>query len=142
MNKIEGVLFAIIAVLFIAGGTWLVHYNHTVVEQEKQLIAEYEAQKPVIKEIKRPDQCDDISARMAWSEIHIGNKQYKNCWWDQFDYRGSVETRTSFMWIVCPNEVDMPDSLKSYKLNRVFKKKDYIYEFECKWIDYSKVTVH
>lgn len=141
MNKIEGVLFAIISILFIAGGIWLVHHNNTVVEKEKQLIAEYDAQKPVIKEIKLPDQCDDISARMAWSEIHI-NKQYKNCWLDTFDYRGSGFNRTSFMWIVCPNEVDMPDLLKSYKLNRVFKKKDYIYEFECKWIDYSKVMVH
>lgn len=142
MNKIEGVLFAIIAVLFIAGGTLLVHHNHIVAEQEKQLIAEYEEQKEPIKEIKRPDQCDDISARMAWSEIHTGNKQYKNCWYDTFDYSGSSETRTSFMWIVCPNEVYMPDTLKSYKLNKVFKKKDYIYEFECKWIDYSKVEVH
>ena len=39
MNKIDGVLFAIIAVLFIAGGTWLIHHNNTVIEQEKQLIA-------------------------------------------------------------------------------------------------------
>ena len=90
MNKIDGVLFTIIAVLFIGGGTWLIHHNNTVIEQEKQLIAEHEAQKPVIKEIKRPDQCDEIAARMAWSDIHI-NKQYKNCWWDTFDYKGSFE---------------------------------------------------
>lgn len=148
MNKIEGILFAIIAVLFIAGGTWLVHYNHTIAKENQEIIAEWEAlkahsEKEVkrMREIERPDQCDEIAARMAWSDLHI-NKQYKNCWWDTFDYKGSVETRTSFMWIVCPNEVDMPDSLKSYKLNRVFKKKDYIYEFECKWIDYSKVMVH
>ena len=114
MNKIEGILFAIIAVLFIAGGTWLVHYNHTIAKENQEIIAEWEAlkahsEKEVkrMREIERPDQCDDISARMAWSDIHI-NKQYKNCWWDTFDYRGSVETRTSFMWIVCPNEVDMP----------------------------------
>lgn len=138
MNKIEGVLFAIIAVLFIAGVTWLIHNNHSVVEQENQLIAEYETQKPVIKEIKRPDQCDDITARMAWSELHL-TKQFAECWWDSFDYKGNVETKTSLLWIVCPTKVRMPDSLKSYKLNRVYKKEDYIYEFECKWIDYSKV---
>lgn len=142
MNKIEGVLFAIIAVLFIAGGTWLIHHNHTVVEQEKQLIAEYEAQKPVIKEIKRPDQCDQIAGKMAWSNIHI-NKNYSDCWFDNFDYDGVVENKRSIMWIVCPSEVNMPEILNSYKLNSVYKKNtDYIYEFECKWIDYSKVMEH
>ena len=135
MNKIEGVLFAIIAVLFIGGGTWLIHHNNTVIEQEKQLIAEYEAQKTVIKEIERPDRCDQVAGKMAWSNIHI-NKNYSDCWFDNFDYAGAGEDKRSIMWIVCPSEVNMPEILNSYKLNRVYKKRtDYIYEFECKWME-------
>lgn len=45
MNKIEGVLFAIIAVLFIAGGTWLVHNNHTIAKENQEIIAEWDALK-------------------------------------------------------------------------------------------------
>lgn len=54
MNKIEGVLFAIIAVLFIAGGTWLVHNNHTISKENQEIIAEWEALKAHSeKEVKR-----------------------------------------------------------------------------------------
>ena len=149
MNKIDGVLFTIIAVLFIGGGTWLVHHNHTIAKENQEIIAEWEAlkahsEKEVkrMREILRPDQCDQIAGKMAWSNIHI-NKNFSDCWFDNFDYAGNVETKRSIMWIVCPSEVNMPEMLNSYKLNRVYQKRtDYIYEFECKWIDYSKVKEH
>ena len=141
MKKDKIILIAIIAILFIAGGAWLIYDNHEIRKEHEQIIAEPELQKPVIKEIMRPSQCDDITARMAWSELHL-TKQFAECWWDSFDYKGNVETKTSILWIVCPTKVRMPDSLKSYKLNRVYKKEDYIYEFECKWIDYAKVKEH
>lgn len=54
MNKIEGVILAIIVVLFIAGGTWLVHNNHTIAKENQELIAEWKALKAHSeKEVKR-----------------------------------------------------------------------------------------
>lgn len=95
---------------------------------------------PVIKEITRPDQCDSKTAFKAWASIK-DKKEFANCWYDSFSYDGVVENKVSIMWIVCPKNMKgkLPDTLGTFTLNEVWPKRDIIYGYTCKWIDYSTV---
>lgn len=95
---------------------------------------------PVIREITRPDECDSKSAFKAWSSIK-DKKEFANCWYDSFSYDGVVENKVSIMWIVCPKNMKakLPDTLGTFILNEVWPKRDIIYGYVCKWIDYSTV---
>lgn len=96
--------------------------------------------KSVIREITRPDECDSKSAFKAWTSIK-DKKEFANCWYDSFSYEGVVENKFSIMWIVCPKNMKgkLPDTLGTFKLNEVWPKRDIIYGYACKWIDYSTV---
>lgn len=95
---------------------------------------------PVIREITRPEQCDTKTAFMAWASIK-DKKEFANCWYDSFSYEGVVENKVSIMWIVCPKNMKgkLPDTLGTFTLNEVWPKRDIIYSYVCKWIDYSTV---
>lgn len=99
--------------------------------------------KPVIREITRPDQCDTKTAFKAWASIK-DKKEFANCWYDSFSYDGVVENKVSIMWIVCPKNMKakLPDTLGTFTLNEVWPKRDIIYGYTCKWIDYSEVKTN
>lgn len=98
---------------------------------------------PVIREITRPDQCDSKTAFKAWASIK-DKKEFANCWYDSFSYDGVVENKVSIMWIVCPKNMKgkLPDTLGTFTLNEVWPKRDIIYGYTCKWIDYSEVKTN
>lgn len=98
---------------------------------------------PVIREITRPDECDSRSAFKAWTSIK-DKKEFANCWYDSFSYDGVVENKVSIMWIVCPKNMKakLPDTLGTFTLNEVWPKRDIIYGYTCKWIDYSEVKTN
>lgn len=97
----------------------------------------------VIREITRPDACDSKSAYKAWASIK-DKKEFANCWYDSFSYDGVVENKVSIMWIVCPKNMKgkLPDTLGTFTLNEVWPKRDIIYGYTCKWIDYSEVKTN
>lgn len=98
---------------------------------------------PVNKEIMRPDECDSRTAFKAWASIK-DKKEFANCWYDSFSYDGVVENKVSIMWIVCPKNMKgkLPDTLGTFTLNEVWPKRDIIYGYTCKWIDYSEVKTN
>ena len=98
---------------------------------------------PVIREIERPDECDTKTAFKAWSSIK-DKKEFAGCWYDSFSYDGVVENKVSIMWIVCPRNMKgkLPDTLGTFTLNEVWPKRDIIYGYVCKWIDYSEVKTN
>lgn len=95
------------------------------------------------REIMRPDECDSRTAFKAWASIK-DKKEFANCWYDSFSYDGVVENKVSIMWIVCPKNMKgkLPDTLGTFTLNEVWPKRDIIYGYTCKWIDYSEVKTN
>lgn len=130
--------------IFILGSAAYVFNNETETNSKKSLndivYDDSTNVPPVIREITRPDECDNKTAFKAWTSIK-DKKEFANCWYDSFSYDGVVENKVSIMWIVCPKNMNgkLPDTLGTFTLNEVWPKADMIYGYVCKWIDYSTV---
>ena len=137
LTKVDKIIFAIIALVFIGGGIlWYNDYKDAVETREK-VKQEYIEHQRETKEILRPAQCEHTTTIQAVIDLKLNNG---SCWYDSYDYTGSVFDKTTLVWFTCSKKVTLPNKLGEFNLvDTMSKNNDVIYKYECKWNDFAPV---
>ena len=103
-------------------------------EKVKQEYIEHQME---TKEILRPEQCEHTTTIQAVIDLKLNDG---SCWYDSYDYIGSVYDKTTLVWFTCSNKVTLPEKLGEFNLvDTMTKNNDVIYKYECKWNNYAPV---
>lgn len=136
MMKIEKIIFAIIAIVFIGGGILLYNDYKDAVETREKVKQEYIEHQKETKEILRPEQCEHITTIQAVMDLKLNNV----CWYDSYDYTGSVYDKKTIVWFTCANTIRLPNKLGEFVVtDSLMKLRKIVYKYECKWNNYSPV---
>ena len=137
MMKIDKIIFAIIALVFIGGGILLYNDYKNAVETREKVKQEYIEHQKETKEILRPEQCEHTTTIQAIIDLKLNNG---SCWYDSYDYTGSVYDKKTIVWFTCANTIRLPSKLGEFVVtDSLMKLRNIVYKYECKWNNYAPV---
>lgn len=137
MMKIDKIIFAIIALVFIGGGILLYNDYKNAVETREKVKQEYIEHQKETKEIIRPEQCEHTTTIQAVIDLKLNNG---SCWYDSYDYTGSVYDKKTIVWFTCADTIRLPNKLGEFVVtDSLMKLRNIVYKYECKWNNYAPV---
>ena len=135
--KIDKIIFAIIALVFIGGGILLYNDYKNAVETREKVKQEYIEHQKETKEIIRPEQCEHTTTIQAVIDLKLNNG---SCWYDSYDYTGSVYDKKTIVWFTCADTIRLPNKLGEFVVtDSLMKLRNIVYKYECKWNNYAPV---
>ena len=136
-TKIDKIIFAIVALVFIGGGILCYNDYKDAVKTNEKVKQEYIEHQKETKEILRPEQCEHTTTIQAVIDLKLNNG---SCWYDSYDYTGSVYDKKTIVWFTCANTIRLPDKLGEFVVtDSLMKLKEIVYKYECKWNNYAPV---
>lgn len=137
LTKTDKIVFAILALVWVVGGILWYNEYRIEIDTRKQLeMAHIENQRET-KEILRPEQCEHTTTIQAIIDLKLNNG---SCWYDSYDYTGSVYDKKTIVWFTCANTIRLPNKLGEFVVtDSLMKQKDIVYRYECIWNDYAPV---
>lgn len=136
-TKIDKIIFAIVALVFIGGGILCYIDYKDAVETREKVKQEYIEHQKETKEILRPEQCEHATTIQAVIDLKLNNG---SCWYDSYDYTGSVYDKKTIVWFTCANTVRLPNKLGEFVVtDTLIKFRKIVYKYECLWNNYAPV---